>query len=527
MKKVTTLLLAIGIAASTAYSQSKVFNEVNSGISTQVSAISQNSAVIGYLAFTRLEKITDEEFNYRISLMDENLNDIGTINFKEKDLMLQHVAFEQDVICLSYVKPDWGKRVVRKKKQKDEPAPDRKNSLLLQFVSLDGKIIGTDSIPVTVVVERASELKQTGPAAKFKSKPQLMSVPNHGFVSVFGDKKGVELSFYSSQGKQIWKKKVEEDIAGDISILTSDSSVYLLTNGKENKNIRRSDVPNSFEILGYNVKEGSAYAKRVIKDKKGHQLELLAFGTDPATGKPFMSGVLKGTRGSASNYSPNSLMRGEYAGLFTYDITGTQKQDMKETFTYWDDNSNAQITQKGFNIEHNSYPLIQNSFRDFEGNTYFAADGIRRKVRPGRIIGSLFIVPLSVFNPVILLTVGTRSAKLGDPLIYKLGANGQLTTSTIFEGEKSKWYPARSPLYYTGSKSYLPVANSDLKQQYLVVNETNKSSIYNVATKKVVRSIPTSDKNIVRGVTRAKDGHILITEYNKKEKYTRISIEAL
>jgi hypothetical protein len=36
-------------------------------------------ALVGYLAFTRLEQADADSFNYRITIIDENLHDIGAV----------------------------------------------------------------------------------------------------------------------------------------------------------------------------------------------------------------------------------------------------------------------------------------------------------------------------------------------------------------------------------------------------------------------------------------------------------------
>src|ERR1700727_3845780 len=104
MKKVpfalTSLLFAYTLSLQ---AQTKVFKEVGEDISTQIKAITQDNALVGYLAFTRLEKADADSFNYRVTIMDENLHDIGTVNFRQENLELQAVSFEQNVLCLGYV----------------------------------------------------------------------------------------------------------------------------------------------------------------------------------------------------------------------------------------------------------------------------------------------------------------------------------------------------------------------------------------------------------------------------------------
>jgi hypothetical protein len=59
------------------------------------------------------------------------------------------------------------------------------------------------------------------------------------------------------------------------------------------------------------------------------------------------------------------------------------------------------------------------------------------------------------------------------------------------------------------------------------VNEKKNSSIYNITSNKLVRTIPLKDQAVSRSIFPAKEGHVMIREYNSKEKYTRVSIEAL
>ncbi len=82
MKKFLLSLLAVSWACASLFAQSKVFREVSNEIATQFATLTQEGAVIGYVAFTKLEKATDDLYNYKISIMDENLDDIGSVNFR-------------------------------------------------------------------------------------------------------------------------------------------------------------------------------------------------------------------------------------------------------------------------------------------------------------------------------------------------------------------------------------------------------------------------------------------------------------
>ncbi|HET6254736.1 MAG TPA: DUF6770 family protein [Puia sp.] len=102
MKKIAVSLIGFLFACSL-QAQTKVFKEVGEDMSTGIRAITQDNTMVGYVAFTRLEKADADSFNYRLTIMDENLNDIGTVNFRQENLDLQAVSFEQNVLCLGYV----------------------------------------------------------------------------------------------------------------------------------------------------------------------------------------------------------------------------------------------------------------------------------------------------------------------------------------------------------------------------------------------------------------------------------------
>src|ERR1700734_1833742 len=148
MNKIAFSLISLLFACSL-QAQTKLFKEVGEDISTQIKAITQDNALVGYLAFTRLEKADADSFNYRITIMDENLNDIGAVNFREESLTLQDIAFEQDVLCIGYVKSNViGNNYSRK--EYNAVKDNARNYVMLQFVGLDGKIIKTNSIKASI-----------------------------------------------------------------------------------------------------------------------------------------------------------------------------------------------------------------------------------------------------------------------------------------------------------------------------------------------------------------------------------------
>ena len=144
MKKVIVPLLLLLTAGYFTQAQTKVFKEVSDDISSQIKVIKQDNALVGYLAFTRLEKAGPDSFNYRITIMDENLNDIGKVDFREEALKLEDVSFEQDVLCLAYLKSNFLGQTYNDRKAFRAALDNAKYSVFTQFLNLDGKILKTN-----------------------------------------------------------------------------------------------------------------------------------------------------------------------------------------------------------------------------------------------------------------------------------------------------------------------------------------------------------------------------------------------
>src|SRR5688572_26711402 len=150
MKKKLALVLNLILCVSLSQAQSKVFKEVSDEISSQMQVITQDEALIGYLAFTQLEKANADSFNYKISIMDENLNDIGTVNFREENLNLQSVSFEQDMLCLAYIRSNVIGNNYSSTKAFKKALDKAKHAVVTQFISLQGKILQTNNYNVDI-----------------------------------------------------------------------------------------------------------------------------------------------------------------------------------------------------------------------------------------------------------------------------------------------------------------------------------------------------------------------------------------
>lgn len=506
-----------------AKSQTKVFKEVSDEISTETKAIVQDNSLVGYVVFTRLEKTSADSFNYKISLMDENLNDIGAMNFREIGLDLEAVSFDQDVLCLAYLKSTTQGKTFKNKRQAKRS--ELKDDVLTQFLTLDGKIIKSNEIPVDLNADLQMQGSQWGVrsyqySGDLKHRIQLTNISGKGFACFYGDADGCNLIGYDFKGNQLWKKIIDDK--QQFVLLASKSDIYLLEKEKD------KFIEGGGSLAGFNFDDGKPYPRIKLQDKDGRSLSLVSFGNDPVTGNPYIIGnIINNQRGNDIT-TVKDYTKGPYDGVYTMDINGHNKNDIQQTFVYWKDGSQKPtISTKGYLQDTKSFTMISDAFRDYNGNTYFVGSQLIRKPKIGAIVATVITLPTLV-APLFILSAGTVKCKLINANIMKLSSKGTLTYDNSIPCSNSKFMRG-STFSTTGMnlRNYYSLENPDSKNSYIIADDSKNIMIYNVNQQKVTRTIPHKAGNLRTTVVPAKDGHFMVIEYNKKEKYTSLSIEAL
>lgn len=521
MKKWLVIALLFLCINRSTQAQTKVFKEVGDEISSEVKAIVQDNALVGYLVFTQLERASADSFNYRITIMDENLNDIGTINFREQKLTLQGVSLEQDVLCLAYLRSNVYGIEFKSRKECRDAALDAKSSVLTQFLSLNGKILNTYSIDAEILFTvnpygTAGHWTATG---KLQHNIQLRNISQRGFVCFYGDEKKNNLLIFNPDGRLSWQRPIKED-AKAFGLMSSGQDVYLLMKQKNKM------LEGGYELLGFNIKDTAVYPKYILKDKQGNSLKVITFANDPVTGKPYLSGTIIDSRKGNAFMTGRQLAKGTYDGVFTISLESHKKGGIIENFSYWTDGSQSSISKRGLLMEDGTYGRYDLSFKDYQGNTYFIGSGVHKKIKWGAIASSVLTAPF-ILPPMIILMFGTQKCKVQDAVLLKQAPKGALALESTIPTNKTHYVPAMMLLDAYDTRLFYNVTNADRKQDYVVMGDAKNFVIYNVTQKKVQRTIPHKDGNILTTIFPAKEGHVMVSEYNKKEKYTRVSIEAL
>lgn len=506
--------------AVTSYAQSRVFKAVSSEMSSQFRAITQDGILVGYIAATQLEKVTKDSFSYKIEIMDENLNDIGTVNFRDLWLRLQDVSLEGDVLCLSYVKTDLFGREFKLAGKFRKEAASVDVFVFNQFLNLDGKIIGQQQQRVEVdLLKQNNGLIPTNIVLPLT--PELRNIPGTGFALFYGDERTKMVVAYTGDGRKLWEKKILEDNAKWYSLLTTASEVYLLEK-KQSKILQ-----GGYSVYSYAAANGKAFPVYRLEDKEGMELRVTGFDIDQKTGRPFVSGSILHEKKAKRQPIASRISSGLYRGVFTVNFNGPTKKEIKTNYSFWDEGGISEFSPKGQCIPAGSYMELTSSFKDFDGNTYFSGTAMQKKFNPGSIILAPFgVVALAPLSPIRNCT----KYNLQNGVVLKQDSTGKLKFNSTIPGTKGFILGQQHMMFLSKAfplKEFYTVSNSDTKGKYLIMRDFKKTVIFDVNLKKVLREIPARNKDYITTIYPAKEGHILVSEFDKKEKSTRISIESL
>lgn len=496
MKNILFLALSL-ISVFILQAQSKVFKEVGEDISTQVKAITQDNALVGYLAFTTLERADADSFNYRITIMDEDLNDIGTLNFKQEKLELQSVSFEQDVLCLGYTASRVS-GVLKVKEARNAYKNGFVSHVLVQFISLAGKILNTYSSKIDLSTAQAvgSSGFSVRLVSYLKYGMEIKNISKIGFGVFYGDESKKDIMVFDTKGARIWDRKITVD-ATNYYLLASSPNIYLLT-----KNF--DEVPEGgYTVYTYSAKDSTTQYKYDCKDKQGDWLKVLSFDNDPVTGRAFIAGCVINPDRAKDFTSAHDYAKNPYLGVFTLNLGNTNK-DIQPNYSYWYNEQMAGISRDGYFNDKSFYVKYVTAFKDYKGNTVFAGTALIEK----RLLGA-------------------AKYRLADGVFILQDQKGKLTLDNNITCDETKYFGPASPVTEMDKKNFYQVTNSTTKTNYAIIDDEYNTYVYNVSGQKLMRTIHHKVGSVKTEVYPAKEGHVMVSEYNKKEKQTRFSIEAL
>lgn len=524
MKKLLLASLLVLLFTSKPFAQTKVFREVSNSISTSIRSIVQDGNLVGYLAFTELERANADSFRYRLNIMDENLNDIGVLNFTELKLDLQAVAFEGDVLCLAYMRSNFVGYGDKKRRERKEQLAGAFVSVFTQFVSLDGKIIATNNVKADVKIMDAYnanfwDRNQIGSVLKHRI--QLRNMAGKGFVCSFGDNSKSHLILYDAAGKNVWQTDFTVQ-AEAYAMLLSQHDIYLLCQKTEKL------IEGGYWLMGYNVDSKGPFTKKELRDKEGHQLTVKNFENDPVTGRPYLAGYILHPRKGNGVLTAKQLGKGPYLGVYSMQVKGSGTGDIETTYSNWSEGGMADISAKGRYQPTKTFVRFEPVFKDYQGNTFFAGTSYKRKPKWGAIGAAVVTAPTIIVPLWIIGIGGTQKEQSRDAMIFKQDKKGTFSYVTSIPTAHSRWLPGKVSAFSMLSPiDYYAVTNSETKSNYLILSDKKTVNIFDVNQQKIVRKIPRKDGAVTTYIYPAKEGHIMVSEYNSAEKTRTFNIEAL
>lgn len=496
MKKIVFLSMSL-LFACILQAQTKIFKEVGEEISTQIKAITQDNGLVGYLAFTRLEKADADSFNYRITVMDENLNDIGTLNFRETNLELQAVSFESDVLCLGYIESPLT-NVLSGKEARKAYKSGASSQVMVQFINLSGKILKTYNTNVeltaTPIAVRGSFSYKT--VSYLKHRIQIKNVAGTGFCLFYGDESKKDILLFDTKGNKLRDKHISAD-ATNYYLMASGANFYLLTKSS-------GFAPEGgYVVYSYSTTDPASEYKYELKDKQGDWFKVLTFDNDPVTGKAYLAGCIINPDRTKDFATAHDYAKNPYLGVFTLSLGNTNK-DVEVNYSYWNNEKMPGISGVGFFADKSFYVKYATAFKDYGGNTVFAGAALFEK----RFLGA-------------------SKYKLTDAVFVMQDHKGGLKLDNNIPCDETNYFIPAVEVDAFDKKSFYRVVNPEIKTHYMIIDDEKHIYIYNVNSQKLERTIPHKDGNVKTTVYPAKEGHIMVSEYNRKEKYTRFSIEGL
>jgi hypothetical protein len=264
-RKLLMVFLAFFVLKSFGQDAEKAFDDVKNVTVRNFGAIKKNNAIKGYFGFYEYDKVDKKTLLFKLSILDENLNEIGTKEIEgPKDWELISTGYDGNNFCFKFY---------------DEKAK-----------TIELKVYDDQAKEVTSNVEELNyKPKSNGKYQSYKAlaSPELNVVEGNGFVDyTFNDPNDAFIIDYANgDTKKTWQETYEPEGKSKIMIpnfLDANSEVILTAVTRLEKGLGNNKTENS--ILGTNIKNGAQLFDISTEFDDNHVVPVSAiFGTDTIT----------------------------------------------------------------------------------------------------------------------------------------------------------------------------------------------------------------------------------------------------
>jgi hypothetical protein len=234
--KILIICLSFLVLKSFGQDAAKIFDEVKNVTVRNMGAITKNNVVKGYFAFYEYDKVDKHTLLYKLSLMDENLNELGTKDIEgPKDWVLISSAYDGNNFCFKFY---------------DEKA----KTIELKVYDDQAKEVATNTIDLNYKPSNSKAASFSG-----LTNPELNVVDSNGFVDyTFNDPNdSYIISYANGLSKKTWQSTYEPEGKSKIMVpnfLAGDNEMVLTAVSRLEKGLGNNKTENS--IVANNIKNG-------------------------------------------------------------------------------------------------------------------------------------------------------------------------------------------------------------------------------------------------------------------------------
>lgn len=503
----STLPLLLALISFGSFAQSKEFENVIDVEVRSTVEITNNKQIVGYAFFYKMDKMKKAAM-YRLTILDENLKEIGSNEFEgPKNLQLKRAVYESDLILLSF---------------NDEAKKDG-YARFVKVYDLKGKEKG-------LVPYDPDKVKKGMFGAAIAEQMEAIydgtdNVEGKGFVTVYQSKAktgGVDLQMIGLNGKLAWEKSYTADKGDrtDLYLLGTTANTILLFE-MDRSGIMSRDA--TIFLVGLSAADGKELFKKPLNIKGLSYEPMLIKKTNDGKIKIISSTADAGDKFGTAK--PNGFSIGELN-----DQTG-EITTIKD-FNFLNDLGNV-LDMKNENKSEDGYIKAHDILLMPDGGVVMVGEFFRKTVSGGGMAMKI-------------LSKGQASAAqatIGDMFLLRI--NSSLKATSLEKIEKDK---ERVPLPTDGlpiglmarlltyehdfGYMYTDEGMTGVKKTILARGSFGEESYGTVAitvdekkgfSKK--RFNLEKEKNVRYFISRAKPGYVMIMKYFTKDKKITVNLE--
>lgn len=459
--------------------------------------------VNGYYFFYSLDKLKKNQREYGIQILDNNLNEVAYKKYiAHKSTILLDSKFNNDALMFAFLN--------LKEKQ-------------MNLVMYDNKAV---QISKKTIALSKKELQWLGIMNTEDNASVIYPVPSKGFLYnkiQFNKKLGYSLKFYPSNGKRGWNFNSppnSKEILFITPIEVNEKYIVLLEMAKPG--MLSSKITMKIKILN------AATGKLIIEksqDPKMPKLITNAFLTEDE------NLVLLGEYFNEDD----QIMKAKSLGLFT-EIINIDGETITENLSSWEENINSKLAS--MDDEHKYYVYFHDIIQTKNGNFYALGEKYKRSASASGIAMAVLSKGGST----------TTQLTITDVLIFEFDSNFKLKDINVFEKGTSS-LPSLTDFGSPQLNAHALATIGAFDYEYTQIDKKNdrfyacfidyerlkgeknknafKTIIYDDGEFSEDKIYLKNEKNISIRVLPAKTGHVLLLEYNKKEKTMDLHLEKL